>query len=75
LPLRRWRQSCFEADPLRFSGNEISRVRIPYRTKVIRPRIGLDANQKLSRRLLEEKRKRKISGKIENLMPNKVCGG
>jgi hypothetical protein len=65
LPLRRWRQSCFEGDSLRFSGNKISRVRIPYRTKVIRLRIGLGANQKLGRRLLEESGKGKSQVKLK----------
>jgi hypothetical protein len=61
----RWRQSCFEGDSLRFSGNEISRIRIPHRTKVIRPRIDLGANQKLGRRLLEESGKRKSQVKLK----------
>jgi hypothetical protein len=65
LPLRRWRQSCLEGDSLRFSGDKISRVRIPYRTKVIRLRIGLDRNQKSSRRLLEGSGKGKSQVKLK----------
>jgi hypothetical protein len=65
LPPRRWRQSCFKRDSLRFSCDEISRVRVPYRTKIIGSRIGLGADQKLSRRLLEEKRKRESQVKLK----------
>jgi hypothetical protein len=60
---------------LRFSGNKISRIRIPFGTKIIRLRIGLNRNQKSSRRFLEESGRGKISGKIENLMPNKGLEG
>jgi hypothetical protein len=66
LPPRRWRQSCFERDPLRFSHNEILRIRVPHGTKIIGSRIGPGTNQKLSGRLLR-KSGREISGKIENL--------
>jgi hypothetical protein len=65
LPLRRWRQSCLEGDSLGFSGDKISRVRIPYGTKVIRLRIGLDRNQKSSRRLLEGSGKGKSQVKLK----------
>jgi hypothetical protein len=54
LPLRRWGQSRFEGDPLRFSRDEILRVRVPNRTKIIGSRIGPGANQKLSGRLLKK---------------------
>jgi hypothetical protein len=66
LPPRRWGQSHLEGDPLRFSRDEISRIRVSHGTKVIRSSIGLGANPKLSGRLLKESR-REISGKIENL--------
>jgi hypothetical protein len=66
LPPRRWGQSCFERDPLRFSRNEILRIRVPHGTKIIGSRIGPGANQKLSGRLLR-KSGREISGKIENI--------
>jgi hypothetical protein len=66
LPPRRWGQRCFERDPLRFSRDEISRIRVSHGTKVIGSRIGLGANQKLSGRLLKKSGK-EISGKIENL--------
>jgi hypothetical protein len=70
-----WRQSCFKGDPLRFSCDEISRVRVPHGTKIVRSRIGLGANQKLSRELLERKRKKEISGKIENLNAERSLRG
>jgi hypothetical protein len=60
LPPRRWGQSHFERDPLRFSRDEISRIRVPHGTKVIGSLIGLGANQKLSGRLLKKKRKRNL---------------
>jgi hypothetical protein len=65
LPLGRWRKSCLEGDSLRFSGNKISRVRIPFGTKIIRLRIGLNRNQKSSRRFLEENGRGKSQVKLK----------
>jgi hypothetical protein len=47
---------------LRFGCNEISRIRVSHRTKVVGSSIGLGANQKLGGRLLKESRK-EITGK------------
>jgi hypothetical protein len=66
LPPKRWGQSCFERDPLRFSRNEILRIRVSHGTKIIGSRIGPGVNQKFSGRLLQ-KSGNKISGIIENL--------
>jgi hypothetical protein len=66
LPPGRWRQSCFERDPLRFSRNEILRIRVSHGTKIIGSRIGPGANQKFDGRLLQ-KSGNEISGKIENI--------
>jgi hypothetical protein len=66
LPPRRWGQSFLKRDPLRFSRDEISGIRVPHRTKIIGSRIGPGANQKLGGRLLR-KSGREISGKVENL--------
>jgi hypothetical protein len=51
---------------MRFSRNEILRIRVSHGTKIIGSRIGPDANQKFGGRLLQ-KSENEISGKIENL--------
>jgi hypothetical protein len=66
LPLRRCGQSPFKGDPLRFSCDEISRIRVSHETKVVGSRIGLGANQKLGGRFLKESGK-KSQVKIGNL--------
>jgi hypothetical protein len=66
LPPGRWGQSRLEGDPLRFSCDEISRIRVSHGTKVIRSRIVLGTNQEFSRRLLK-KSGNEVSGKIEDL--------
>jgi hypothetical protein len=66
LPPKRLGQSYFERDPLRFSCNEILRIRVSHGTKIIGSQIGPGANQKFSGRLLQKSRN-EILGKIENL--------